>query len=307
LLSGVPLERGVSARSGITVDQLLATHLGHLTPRPSLVLSCEPALTGCHESNYSLAYSSHISWQSAGSPAPQEINPVAAFDALFENREHGRRASIIDRVKAQRARLHRRLGAADTGRLDAYLTSVREVEARLERTNDDVRDRARLMCDIIALAFQADNTRIASLILARDLSSLRYPFLDGLAASDDHHSMSHDDLSAGYERIVRFHVSQLANLAARLDAMPEGDGTVLDNTCLLFLSNMWSGFKHDNMKLPVVTVGGLGGTIRTGRALEYLYAGDDDRKLCSLYLSVMEKMGVRLDSFGDAHQKLVNW
>src|SRR5207245_11412638 len=141
-----------------------------------------------------------------------------------------------------------------------------------------------------------------SLILARDLSSLAYPFLD---VRDDHHAASHDDLSDGYERIARFHVSQLAYLAGKLDAMPEGDGTVLDHCCLLWLSNMWSGWKHGNMKIPVVLAGGLGGTLDTGRSLEYLYAGDENRRLCSLYLSIMDRMGVTLERFGDADPRLV--
>lgn len=159
------------------------------------------------------------------------------------------------------------------------------------------------MCDIIALAFQTDKTRIASLLLARDLSSLSYPFLE---VREGHHGASHDDLSDGYERISRFHLSQLAYLAGKLDAMPEGEGTVLDNCCLLWLSNMWAGWKHDNMKVPVVTAGGLGGTLDTGRSLDYLNAGDDNRKLCSLNLSIMDRMGVTLDHFGDADSRLAN-
>ncbi len=168
---------------------------------------------------------------------------------------------------------------------------------------EDLREHTRLMCDIIALAFQTDKTRVASLLLARDLSSLYYPFLD---VRDGHHGASHDDLSDGYERISRFHLSQLAYLAQKLDAMPEGEGTVLDNCCLMWLSNMWAGWKHDNMKLPVVIAGGLGGTLETGRSLDYLYAGDDNRKLCSLYLSLMDRMGVSLDRFGDASTRLAN-
>ena len=113
-------------------------------------------------------------------------------------------------------------------------------------------------------------------------------------------------MTDGYERITRFHLSQFAYLAQRLDAMPEGEGTVLDHSCLLFLSNMWAGWKHDNMKLPVVTAGGFGGTLQTGRALEYLYAGDDNRKVCSLYLSLMDRMGVELERFGDAETRLAN-
>jgi hypothetical protein len=119
-----------------------------------------------------------------------------------------------------------------------------------------------------------------------------------------HHSASHDDLSEDYERIATYYVSQLAYLAARLDAMPEGEGTVLDNTCLFYLSNMWSGFKHDNTKLPIVTVGGFGGTLETGRILDYHDRGDENRKLCSLYLSLMDRAGVTLPRFGDADTRL---
>jgi Protein of unknown function (DUF1552) len=159
----------------------------------------------------------------------------------------------------------------------------------------------RLMCDIIALAFQTDKTRIASLLLARDLSALYYPFLQ---VRDGHHGASHNDTSEGYERIARYHLSQLAYLAQRLEAMPEGNGTVLDNSCLMFISNMFSGSRHDNRKVPVVTVGGLSGALQTGRALDYLNAGDDNRKLCSLYLGIMDRMGLRLNRFGDADTRL---
>jgi hypothetical protein len=139
------------------------------------------------------------------------------------------------------------------------------------------------------------------LLLCRDISGLFYPFLGGRKA---HHSASHDDLSDEYERISRYYVSQLAYLAERLDAMPEGDGTVLDHSCLLYLSNMWSGSKHDSTKLPVLTVGGLGGELKTGRVLDYLGQPDDNRKLCSLYLSLMDRMGVELEQFGDAETRL---
>jgi hypothetical protein len=166
---------------------------------------------------------------------------------------------------------------------------------------EDIRDHMKLMCDIVALAFQTDKTRVATLLLCRDLSGLFYPFLN---VRDAHHSASHNDLSDAYERIARYYVSNLAYLAGRLDAMPEGEGTVLDNTCLLYLSNMWSGERHDNTKLPVLTVGGLGGTLETGRVLDYADAGDENRKLCSLHLSLLHKLGVKLPRFGDAEATL---
>ena len=140
-----------------------------------------------------------------------------------------------------------------------------------------------------------------SLLLCRDLSGLFYPFLDVRKA---HHSASHDDLSDDFERITRFYCSQVAYLAGKLDAMPEGEGTVLDNSCLMLLSNMWSGNRHDSTRLPILTVGGLGGPLETGRVLSYVGKGDEDRKVCSLYLSLMDRMGVKLPRFGDADTRL---
>src|SRR5688572_16931716 len=166
---------------------------------------------------------------------------------------------------------------------------------------EDIRDHMKLMCDIVALAFQTDKSRVATVVLCRDLSGLFYPFLN---VRDAHHSASHNDLSDAYERISRYYVSNLAYLAGKLNAMPEGEGTVLDNTCLLYLSNRGSGERHDNTKLPVLTLGGLGGELRTGRVLDYAEAGDDNRKLCSLHLSLMDKMGVKLPRFGDADSRL---
>ena len=123
------------------------------------------------------------------------------------------------------------------------------------------------MCDLIAIAFQTDKTRVASLMISRDLSSMYYPFL---GVKEGHHSASHDNNSDSYERISNFHVSQFAYLAAKLDSMPEGNGTVLDNSCLMFLSNLWIGRTHNNSRLPLVLAGGLGGTLQTGRTLDYI-------------------------------------
>jgi hypothetical protein len=161
----------------------------------------------------------------------------------------------------------------------------------------------KLMCDIVALGFQTDKTRVATLLLCRDLSGMFYPFLD---VRKSHHSSSHEDLSDAYEKITRYYVTQAAYLASKLDSMPEGDGTVLDHSCLMFLSNMWHGSKHDSNKLPMVLLGGLGGTLETGRVLDYTDAGNDNRKLCSLYLSIMDRMGVKLQRFGDAEARLAN-
>jgi hypothetical protein len=329
ILSGASLQKGAELRGGVSMDQVLASRIGGETVQPSMVLGCEQPTTGYHESNFSLAYSSHISWQSATSPVPMEVYPSLAFDALFDNRGSKRNRSILDRVREDAAALERRVAAADRAKLDEFLTSVREVEKRIEPRRaeqaqaaeaardrgpaavamerpanglpEDIREHMRLMCDLLALGFQTDKTRVSTLLLCRDLSGLFYPFLD---VRSSHHPASHDDRSDSYERITRYYVSQLAHLASRLDAMPEGEGTVLDNSCLMFLSNMWSGSRHDNSRLPVLLAGGLGGALETGRVLDYADKGDENRRLCSLYLSLMDRMGVTIDRFGDADARL---
>jgi hypothetical protein len=308
---------------------MIASRLGQETLQPSMVLACEQPMTGFHETNYSNVYSSHISWQSAESPVPVELYPSLAFDMLFENRGSLLNLSILDRVKERRERLSKQLSADDNARLDEFMTSVREVEKRVEGMRkekdkaddlaklknrpvmsmerpanglpEDLREHARLMLDLIAIAFQTDKTRVATLILSRDLSGMLYPFLD---VKTGHHSASHANNNDEYERITRWHVSQFAYLAAKLDAMPEGGGTVLDNSCLMFLSNLWIGRSHDNTRLPMVLAGGFGGTLTTGRTLDYVKAGDENRKACSLYLSLMDRMGIKLERFGDAHTHL---
>ena len=329
ILSGAALQKGAELRGGISVDQVLAGTVGRETLQPSLVLGCEQPVTGYHETNFSMAYSSHISWQNATSPVPMEVYPALAFDSLFDNRSNRRNQSVLDRVKEHAESLSRQVSAGDRAKLEEYLGSVRAVEKQIERHRkhqakasgaaaargraaatmdrpdnglpEDIREHMRLMCDIIALAFQTDKTRVATLLMCRDISGLFYPFLDVRKA---HHSASHSDRTDAYERVTRYYVSQFAYLASRLDAMPEGDGTVLDQTCLLFLNNMWSGSKHDSTKVPLLTAGGLGGTLPTGRALDYDDRPDDERKLCGLYLSLMQRMGLSESSFGDAEKPL---
>ena len=329
LLSGAHISKGAIIHSGISVDQMIAMRACDDTPQSSIVLACDQPMTGFHETNFSMAYSSHISWQTPDSPVPVEVYPSLAWDSLFDNRGSLLNLSILDRVKDRAQDLTRKISSSDRSKLDEYLTSVREVEKRVEgmrKTKDDaddaaktrntvtatmdrpanglpedLREHARLMCDIIAIAFQTYKTRVASLIISRDLSAMYYPFL---GVKEGHHSASHNNNSEGYERIAHFHVSQFAYLASKLDGMKEGDGTVLDNTCLMFLSNLWIGRKHDNTRLPLLLAGGLGGTLETGRTLNYLDAGEENRKMCSLYLSLMDRFGVKLEQFGDAQTRL---
>jgi hypothetical protein len=286
ILSGAALLRGAVLRGGTSMDQVLAARFEDETAQPSLVLGCEQPITGYHESNFSMAYSSHISWQNANSPVPMEVYPSLAFDSLFDNQGSRRNLSILDRVRDQAAALNNQVSHADRAKLDEYLTSVRDVERRIERNRaqrpaaanqnvaamprpqnglpEDIREHMRLMCDIIALAFQTDKTRVATLLMCRDLSGLFYPFLNVRTA---HHPTSHEDSGEAYQRVTHFYVSQYAYLAGRLAVMREGDTTVLDNSCLMFVSNMWSGSRHDSRKLPILLVGGLGGALTTGRVL----------------------------------------
>ena len=331
VLSGAALQKGAVLRGGISVDQALARRFGEETIQPSLVLGCEQPITGYHETNFSMAYSSHISWHDSTSPAPMEVYPSLAFDSLFDNHGSQRAVSILDRVSEHASALGRRLSRADQRKLDEYLSSVRDVEKQITRARahqdraeanaadrgkpiagmsrpdnglpEDIREHHRLMCDIIALAFQTDKTRVATLLLCRDLSGLFYPFLDVRTA---HHPTSHYDESDDYERVTRYYVSHFAYLAGRLAEMPEGDATVLDHSCVMFLSNMWSGTRHDSSKLPIVLAGGLGGALATGRTLDYLEKGDDNRRLCSLYLSLLHKMDAPVERFGDATAPLAD-
>lgn len=329
LLSGVQIAKGALIHSGVSVDQMIANHVGQDTAQSSIVLSCEQPMTGYHETNFSLAYSSHLSWQTKDSPVPVEVYPALAWDSLFDNRGSLLNISVLDRVNDRAKDLSRKISATDRGKLDEFMTSVREIERRVEVMRkgadnaaenaslknvplakmdrpvnglpEDLREHSKLMCDIIAIAFQTNKSRVASLLISRDLSAMYYPFIN---VKEGHHSASHYNNNDEYERITNFHVSQYAYLISKLDSMKEGGGTVLDNSCIMFLSNMWVGRTHDNSRLPLVLAGGLGGTLKTGRTLNYLKETEDKRKMCSLYLSLMDRFGIKQDSFGDSTTRL---
>lgn len=321
ILSGVALQRGRVIQGGVSMDQKLAKLFEDDTVLPSLVLGCEQPVSGFHESQYSMVYASHISWQSPNSPIPIELYPSLAFDSLFGSQTSKLQGSILDQVREQAASLKLRVSQSDQVKIDEYLTSVRETEQRLQKLNKqeradspqtatddrrppagqprDFREYARLMCDIIALAFQTDRSRVATLLMSRDLSGQVYPFLN---IRDDHHSYSHANTGPDYQAIVKFHVEQYAYLIDRLAKMPEGEGTVLDSSCLMFVSEHWDA--HNSNQVPLVLAGGLGGTLKTGRSLNYMDSGNDRRKLCSLYLSLMDRMGLELPEFGDSKERL---
>jgi hypothetical protein len=327
LLSGAPLASGGEIRSGTSFDQHLAQTYGRGTKVPSLVLGCEKSNPSVHK-NYSMLYSSHISWSSPSTPTPLEIYPALAFDRLFKDEAHAGDVSVLDAVLETADDLRRKISVADRRKLDEYLDSVRDVEARIEAAGkkgelqgwrpalekpdiprpadgipQDIAEHMRLMCDILVLAFQTDTTRIVTLKLNNDHSALRFPNLprtDNPSQGIDymiHHLLSHSD-GADWLVVNRFFMEQMAHVARRLDAIQEGERTALDNSMVLMCSSMMAGAKHDNDQLPMVMLGRAGGTIETGRVLDY--SGKPDRQMCRLYLSLMDKMGVRERTFGDA-------
>ena len=318
LLSGAPLAAGGEIRSGTSVDQLLAQRIGAATRLPSIVLGCERSNPSVHK-NYSMLYSSHISWSSPTTPTPLEVYPALAFDRMFRDDARQRDASVLDAVLADATRLRGELGRDDVGKLDEYLDAVREIERRIERSKagvdrdawqppatapdmprpadgipSDIGEHMRLMCDLVVLALRTDTTRIATLKLNNDHSSLRFPNL-GVDAMI-HHLLSHSD-TADWLKVNQFFLSQVARVAGQLDAVQEGEHTALDRTIVLFLSSMLTG-NHDATQLPVVLLGGRAAGIRGGRVLDY--SGRPDRQLCRLHLSILDKFGQRPESFGDA-------
>lgn len=322
LLSGAPLAAGGSIRSGTSVDQVVAQHIGHQTKLPSLVLGCEKANPSVHK-NYSMLYSSHISWSSPTTPTPLEVYPALAFDQLFKDTVQAGAKSVLDAVLSDARDLRRGISRIDQQKLDEYLNSVREVERRIDQAGQrgelqgwrptltepnmarprdgypqDIVEHMRLMSDILVLAFQTDTTRICTLKLNNDHGTLRFPHLgvDYMI----HHLLSHSD-TEDWLKVNQFFLKQMAYIARRLDAIQEGERTALDNSMLMLCSSMLNGH-HDATQLPVVMLGSAGGRIAGGQNLDYLKSSD--RQMCRLYLTMMDKMGVRRKRFGDATQPL---
>lgn len=331
LLSGAPIASGGTIRSGTSFDQVLAQTYGRSTKVPSLVLGCEQSNPSVHK-NYSMLYSSHISWSSPTTPTPLELYPALAFDRLFKDEVTPGDRSVLDAVLADANDLKRRISLSDQRKLDEYLESVRDVETRIANAGNrgelqgwrpasdrpdsprpadgipqDIAEHMRLMCDIVVLGFQTDTTRVTTLKLNNDHSALRFPNLPSVQQPNNgidymiHHLLSHSD-GEDWLRVNQFFAEQVAYLADRLEAIREGERSLLDNSMLLYCSSMMAGAKHDNDQLPVVVLGGAGGRIGGGRVVDY--RGKDDRQLCRLFLSMMDKMDVRPDAFGDAAEPL---
>lgn len=321
LLSGAPLASGGEIRSGTSIDQVVAQQYGYSTKVPSLVLGCERSNPGIHK-NYSMLYSSHISWSSPTTPTPLELYPALAFDRLFKDSVQEADKSVLDAVLSDANRFRRNISSSDQHKLDEYLNSVREVERRIEQAGSNgemqgwrptldkpnvprppdgipqnLAEHMRLMCDILVLGFQTDTTRVSTLKLNNDHSYLLFRHL---GVDVGHHELSHRD-DADYLRVNQFFLEQFAYIARKLDEIQEGERTALDNSMLMYCSSMLTG-RHDAKQLPIVLLGGAGGQIQGGRTLDYLEK--PDRKVCGLYLSMLAKFGIRPKKFGDSSQPL---
>ena len=322
LLSGAPLASGGRIRSGTSIDQVIAQAYGRHSKLSSLVLGCEKSNPSVHK-NYSMLYSSHISWSSPATPTPLEIYPALAFDRLFKDSTQKGDRSVLDAILEDAHRFRQGVSQADQRKLDEYLNSVREVEKRIERAGkkgelqgwkptlnkpnmqrpkegvpQNVAEHMRLMCDILVLAFQTDTTRVCTLKLNNDHSAMRFPHL-GIDYMI-HHLLSHSE-SSDWLKVNQFFTEQVAYIARRLNDIDEGGRSLLDSSVLVYCSSMLTG-SHNATQLPVVIVGGAGGGLTSGRTLNYL--GKPNRKMCSLFLSLMDKFGIRLKSFGDSDQRL---
>lgn len=333
LLSGawVSLDQN-DIRVGRTMDQVLAQEIGNQTSLPSLVLGIEPNELRL-EDGLSMIYGSCISWVSDTKPATKEIYPSRAFDLITGGgRQRQLDRTILDAVLNDAKSLRSQISKSDRVKLDEYLESIRGIEKRIDRAGreerlegwqpslatpdlprpenelpQDVPDHMRLILDLIVLAFQMDKTRVATCMLNNDLSQMNFGFLEGVKGSlhlDLTHNGRDPKLEAMYLKTNQFHASQFAYLLDRMKKIDEGESTLLENSLLMFCSNLFDGDKHQADRMPIVLAGQGGGSLRTGRLLNCLDREDDDRRACSLYLSLMDRMEVELTRFGDSDRRL---
>ncbi len=314
---------------GITADQIAARHIGAGTQLPSLGLSMDLMETvGQCDNGYACVYQNNLSWSSPTTPLPSEAHPRLVFESLYgeggtqaERQESlRRRASLLDAVRSDLASLKRELGKSDRAKMDEYLESVRDVERRIQMAEASAKDsdtvveraigvpasyadHARLMFDLELLAFRGDITRVTTFQLARETSNRTYT---EIGVNDPHHPLSHHgndpEKIERMSRINRFHISLFAEFLEKLRATPEGDSNLLDNSLLLYGSGMGNPNLHDHTNLPVIVAGGAAGGMKGGRHIRY----DKPTPLANLHLSLLEKVGVDIDAFGDSNGTIEN-
>jgi hypothetical protein len=324
-LSGAKAATGAQPRLGITADQVAVKTLGQDTPLPSLELTIEGSSMSCGE-GLSCAYRNTLSWQGELSPLPMQNDPQVVFEHLFgdgatEAQRAARRAqslSLLDSVADQVGGLERRLPATDRRRLDSFVTDVREIERRIAKAGErvdgdvtlpakpdgvpgDVESHIKLMYDLMALAWQTEITRVSTFMLAKELSGAVYP---NSGVRDSFHILSHhsqnEDNKARFAVLNRYHAGLFAYFLEKLQGIPDGDGTLLDHSLILYGSGMSDANAHDHDPLPIVLAGRAGGTLAGNRHLVQAPA----TPMSNLLLSVLDKLGCKEERFGDSTGRL---
>lgn len=318
---------GTEIKAGISVDQVLAGRIGDKTRLPSLEIGCEAgSMAGNCDSGYSCVYSSTMSWRSATTPVPKEVNPKLVFERLFGGgaaadrmKRDARRKSVLDFVRQDAADINSRVGTSDKRKLDEYFSSVRDIELRIQRAEtlpepkvpegvaapqqipSSYEEHLRLMCDLLVLAFQADVTRVSTFVFANEGSNKAYPWIN---IREGHHELSHHGNDAKKKEKIRdintFHTRQLAYLLEKMRSVKEGDGTLLDHCMIAYGSGNSDGNRHNHDDLPILLAGGGCGTLSTGRHVKYA----NGTPLNNLWLSLLDRMEVSLDGLGDSTGKL---
>lgn len=319
---------GADLANATSVDQVAAQRIANETPLPSLELGVTPVAIGVDAVvGYTRVYGSHIAWANPTTPLAREINPRSVYERLFRasSEPQGNAAKmdalLLDRVLGDARRLRNEVSNSDRIRIDEYMSVMRSLEERVQRSTDTSRkawkprhpldakaaptdrpadhaEHVRLMLDMIAVAFQTDTTRVATFMFGNAVSDVSFRFLEGVSAG--HHDVSHHqkdpDKLRQYHLITRWHVAQYAYLLRRLQSMKEGDSTVLDNSMIFFASALSDGDRHDPHKLPVLLGGRGGGRIDSGQHLVYT----EDTQLSNLYVSMLDAFGTPVDRFGDS-------
>lgn len=321
---------GADIHVGVSADQVVAEFVGSNTRLRSLELGLDDSRTVGHcDSGYSCAYTNSISWRSPTTPLPPEANPRAVFERLFGDidtsldvatraRRARYRKSLLDMTLGETRSLASTLGASDKRKVDEYLDSIREVEKQIEMAEKDGRnvvpgmdapagipaafaDHAKLLFDLQAIAFQSDLTRVTSMVIGREGSVRTY---DEIGVSDPHHPLSHHrnmaDALAKLTKINTYHMELFAQFIAKLKSIPDGDGTLLDRSMILYGCGIADSNRHTHEKLPILVMGGANGGVNTGRHI----MTKEDTPIANLFLTMMDRMGVQKDSFGDSTAKL---
>jgi hypothetical protein len=320
-LTGAVPERGPQAHLGVSADQVAARHIGQDTPLPSLELSIEESVLAC-EAAFSCAYRNSISWKSPSDPLPMQSNPRLVFEKLFgdgstsaERRARRQESrSLLDSVMEQVATLQKDLPAGDRRRLTQYLDDVREVERRIQRAEASVRDdvtlpdvpagvpptfqeHLKLLMDLQIIAFQSEITRVSTLMFARELSTATYP---ETTIRDPFHNLSHHSNDRGnmdrFAQLNTYHMTKFAYFVEKLKGIPDGDGTLLDHSLVLYGSSLSDGNQHNFSPLPLILAGSASGQVKGGRHLQF----PKDTHMSNLLLAMLDKLGVRQETFGDS-------